>query len=232
MQPCRDLQWLCLFYYQNMLIFHQICMCLVDYWSKPLTQNFGDIATVKGSKDLCDMKETHAFRSATLWQRHLKFRKEWAKKTDTFLVCKVSRRKIFFHNAKSCLLFLFALLIFMVFWVISHLKFLFFPPQATIPKSIIFILLLTGFLNDCFGVWLYPPGVSYLGISKLAHMTYKLAWTIIQHYGNILRIKKSVCFSHSYTSLLPPPRISWNAKWCPVTFCLRSLDTVSKDPWV
>lgn len=28
--------------------------------------------------------------------------KEWAKKTDTFLFCKVSQRKIFFHNAKCC----------------------------------------------------------------------------------------------------------------------------------
>lgn len=40
--------------------------------------------------------------------------------------------------------------------------------------------------------------------------------------------KKSVCFSHSYTSLLPPPRISWNAKWCQVTWCLRNLHEVWK----
>lgn len=42
--------------------------------------------------------------------------------------------------------------------------------------------------------------------------------------------KKSAYFSHSYTSLLPPPGIIWNAKRCWVTCCLRSLDTLLKAP--
>lgn len=103
------------------------------------------------------------------------------KRQIPFCFTKSHSGKYFSIMQKVVVFSLLALLIFMVFWVISHLKFLFFPPQATIPKSIIFILFLTGFLNDCFGVWLYLPGVSYLGISKLAHITYKLARTIIQH---------------------------------------------------
>lgn len=134
-------------------------------------------------------------------------------------------REIPFYFAKFCrlksfpimqrvVLFLFALLIFMIFWVISHLKFFFFPPQATIPKSIIFILLLTGFLNDCFGVWLYLPRVSYLGISKLAHVTYKLTWTIIQNWGNVLRLKKKISVLFTFIHLSTSTLFLWNQLEC------------------
>lgn len=135
MQPCRDLQWLFLFYYQNMLIFHQICTCLVNYWSKVLTWIFGDTATVKCSEDLCDKQEAHAFRSAILWQRHLKFRKEWAKKTDTFLFCKVSQQKIFFHNAKSCHFFSFCFAHFYGLLSNFPFKILFLPSTGHHPQK-------------------------------------------------------------------------------------------------
>lgn len=96
MQPCRELQWPCLFYYQNMLLFYQIHTYLVNYWSKPLTQIFGDTATVKCSEDLCDEQQAQAFGSATLWQSHQKFRgKNELKRQIPFYFAKSHRGKYF-----------------------------------------------------------------------------------------------------------------------------------------
>lgn len=210
---------------------HQSHTCSWICRSKLLIEIFGDAVADECSEDLCDEQEACTLRIPTLWRTHLKFRRKYE-----------LERQIPFYFAKFCRWKYFPIMQRVVLF--SSCTAHFCDILSNFPFKILF-LPFTGHHPQKYHIhpssdWIFEWLFWSLALSPLSLISrdqqtgsYNLQ-TDLNHNSELRKcfeVKKkntTVYFSHSYTSLLPPPRISWNAKRCQVTCCLRSLHTVLK----